>query len=143
MSALAEKRALSGVVDSQARGKALRARRLRLGIKSIRQLAMQSGVSREAVTAAEDGSASEDTYARLEAWFERFEEETGAAEKPADTSPGPRMVTFRLKGGDVDVVVEGPIEDIDALAATVERLLASSERKRAVESDESGDQPEE
>ena len=130
MSAAVEKQAVSGLVDSEGRGKAIRARRLRHGIKSVRQLAIQSGVSREAATAAEEGLASESTYARLEAWLDTFEEETGAADRPADTSPGPRMVTFRLPIGDVDVVVEGPIEDIDALAATVERLLTFERNKQ-------------
>ena len=137
MSAVAEKRAVSGLVDNVARGQAIRARRLRHGIKSVRQLAIQSGVSREAVTAAEEGLASESTYARLEAWLDAFEEETGAADRPADTSPGPRLVTFRLPIGDVDVVVEGPIEDIDALAATVERLLAFEQNKGQESEDDS------
>lgn len=119
-------------MNSEARGKAIKARRLRHGIKSVRQLAEQSGVSRVAVTAAEEGRASDETYDRLEAWFGRFEEETGAAapeSAPADTSP--HMVTIRgTRAGDVDVVVSGPIDDIEKLAATVERLLMATERKK-------------
>ena len=84
---------------------------------------MQSGLSREAVTAAEDGQASESTYARLEAWFDRLEEEASADEKPAI---GPRMVTISGARGDVDVFVSGPITDLDALTAVVERLLRSA-----------------
>ena len=110
-------------MDNVARGKAIKARRLRHGIKSVRQLAIQSGVYREGITAAEEGTAGDDIYERLEAWFDRFEEETGAsATEPA--AAGPRMVTLRRSQGDVDIVVEGPIDDLDALVATVERLLA-------------------
>ena len=131
MSAVAEKQAVSGLMSNETRGQAIRARRLRHGIKSVRQLAEQSGVSRVAVTAAEEGRASDETYDRLEAWLDRFEEETGANVKPAAAAPGPHMVTIRgTRGGDVDVVVEGPIEDIDALAAVVERLLLATEKKK-------------
>ena len=139
MSAVAGKRAVSGLVDNESRGKALRARRLRHGIKSLRQLAMQSGVSRGVVTAAEEGTATDEAYDRLEAWFDRFEEETGS-DRPADTS-SPHMVTIRgTRAGDVDVVVSGPIDDIDKLAETVERLLLATERKKAAE--EAPDSPE-
>lgn len=60
---------------------------------------------------------------RLEAWFDRLEEEASADEKPAT---GPRMVTISGARGDVDGVVSGPISDLDALAALVERLLRSA-----------------
>ena len=108
-------------VAGEARGQALRTRRLRLGIKSVRQLAMQSGVSRVAVTAAEDGQASESTYLRLESWLGKFDEETGSSEIAEETAP--QMVTIRGTRGHIDVVVSGPIGNLDALTETVERLL--------------------
>ena len=110
-------------VNRDARGRAIKTRRFRHGIKSVRQLAIQSGVSREAATAAEEGQASELTYERLEAWLDTLEEEAGADVKPAK---GPRMVTISGARGDVDVVVSGPISDLDALADVVERLLRSA-----------------
>jgi len=137
VSAVAEKRAVSGLVDNEARGKAIRARRLRHGIKSVRQLSIQSGIYREGITAAEEGTASEETYERLEAWFDRFEEETGANERPSEPAAGPRMVKIRgSRAGDVDVVVEGPIEDLEALGAMVERLLTATQRKKDEEAED-------
>lgn len=81
-------------------------------------------ISLDAIRSAEANTASDVTYGKLEAWFDAFEEEAGH-DVPARESPGdPHMVTIRgSRGGDIDVVVSGPVEDIDKLAATVERLL--------------------
>ena len=107
-------------MSDETRGHAIRARRLAHGIKSVSALAKASGVSRDAVTAAEDGTASTATYERLEAWLDRFEEESGADE-PED----PHTVTFTVEGlyGAAKVVVSGPVENADALRRQVEALL--------------------
>ena len=65
------------------------------------------------------------------------EEEAGPDEKPA---MGPRMVTISGARGDVDVFVSGPISDLDALAAVVERLLRSANwpSKRGARSNRAG-----
>lgn len=108
------------LMGTETRGHAIKARRLAHGIKSVHELARKSGVSREAVTAAERGDASKETYERLEAWLDRFDEETGS-DVPAD----PRVFTFRLEmAAGVVVAVSGPIDDIDKLMAPVERLMA-------------------
>ena len=106
-------------MSAETRGHAIKERRLRHGIKSVRQFAERSGVSRDAVTAAEAGLASPDTYDRLEAWLTAFEEETGT-----DVPQDPGVVTFRITGNlGVQVAVSGPVENLAELEAAVERLI--------------------
>lgn len=110
---------------SQTRGQRLRDRRLANGL-SVNQLHKASSVSREAIVKAEDGEASDLTYSRLETWFDNFEDETsGPVQTPAVAPDAdPHVVTFRLSGNfGVDVVVSGPVENIDELRETVERLM--------------------
>lgn len=121
------------VTDDQAgpeieRGHEIKRRRRSLGIKSQHALAQLTEkfnmkVSRDAIMAAESGRASRDTYERLTAFFDRFEEETGHDEpdvEPADSG----LVTFRVSGNfGVDVVVQGPVADVDELEKAVERLI--------------------
>lgn len=105
--------------DEQGRGAAIKRRRLALGIKSVREFAAQSGVSREAITAVESGasSASEQTYARLEAWLDGFEEETGHDDSD-------ELVEYRLSGDfGVSIVVKGPIGNMAELEGSAARLL--------------------
>lgn len=107
-------------MTDETRGHAIKRRRLALGIKSVRQVATKSGVSREAVTAAESGTASNETYDRLEAWLDTFEEETGHDVEPDDQG----VVTFRLSGSfGVDVALSGPVENLAELEASVRRLI--------------------
>jgi len=106
-------------MSNETRGKALRERRIARGIKSVRKFAEVTGVSRDAVTAAEEGTASAGTYERLEAWLDSFDEETGH-----DVAEPPGPVRFRLSGNfGVEVVVEGPVENIAELEASVARLI--------------------
>lgn len=109
-------------MSSETRGAAIKARRLVLGIKSVNQFAGLSGVSREAITAAEAGSASTGTYDRLESWLDRFEEETGNDE-PAEA----RNVVIELGEGRGRVVVRGPVEDLEKLSAEALRLFERGE----------------
>lgn len=103
---------------------------------SVSQLHREAKVSREAIDAAEAGTASEVTYARLEAWFDAFEEEVGV-DAPPPQAGDPHMVTIRgTRGGDIDVVVSGPIENIEQLAATVERLLRNTEERKSQAEDD-------
>ncbi|HEX6684342.1 MAG TPA: hypothetical protein VF062_16180 [Candidatus Limnocylindrales bacterium] len=108
----------AATLGGSARGLGVRRRRLGLGIKSVREFAERSGVSREAVTAAENGTASNRTYGRLEAWLNRAEhaDSAGAADQG--------QVEFRVSGGlGVDVVVRGPVADLAELEASVTRLI--------------------
>ena len=108
----------AATLGGSARGLGLRRRRLGLGIKSVREFAERSGVSREAVTAAENGTASNRTYGRLEAWLSRAEHAEAAEARDE------AQVEFRVSGGlGVDVVVRGPVADLDQLEASVTRLI--------------------
>jgi hypothetical protein len=117
-------------VDRKKRGQALHDRRLALGIKSVNELYKQSGISRDAITAAEAGSASVATYERLEAWFARFEEETGSDEPAA---PEIAMMEIEVSGDfGVKIVVRGPITDREALEQSARRII------RSIREDEDG-----
>lgn len=63
-------------VTEESRGQAIVRRRLALGIRSVREFEKAAGVSRPAITSAEEGHGSEATYQRLEAWLDRFEDDT-------------------------------------------------------------------
>ena len=103
-----------GLTDG-ARGEALRRRRLACGIKSVRELQQRSGISREAITSAEAGTASSATYERLDAWFARQE---AAADHP---SP---VVEFEVHSdAGVRVVVRGPMADAEELERSVARII--------------------
>lgn len=115
-------------VANEERGRLLRERRIRAGIKSIRAFVEATKrydmpVSREAITAAEEGRASDTTYDRLDAFLARWEEETGHDEdemKPDEAG----LVTFRVHGNfGVDVVVQGPVGDADEIERVVEKLI--------------------
>lgn len=106
-------------MNEESRGKLVQDRRKALGILSVREFATATGLSRNAITSAEAGSASEITYERLESWLDKFEHETGA-----DEPEEPKTVTFKLSGNfGVDVVVEGPVSNLAELEAAVEKLL--------------------
>jgi hypothetical protein len=101
-----------------ARGEALRRRRLACGIKSVRELQQRSGISREAITSAEAGTASAATYERLDAWFARQE----AAGPDSHSS----LVEFEVHSdAGVRVVVRGPISDAEELERSVARIIRS------------------
>jgi hypothetical protein len=99
------------------RGAALRQRRLTNGIKSVRALQQRSGVSRDAITSAEAGSASEATYQRLEAWFSRYE----MANAVNDLALA--QIEYEVQAADgLRVVVRGQLTDAEDLERTVARL---------------------
>lgn len=115
-------------------GDRVRARRERLGLDKL-HLAQEAGISRETLAAIEDGKGfRRSSLTKIERVLEALEAEAGMDAQPANTAaqPGdPHVVTIRgTRGGDIDVVVSGPIEDIDKLAATVERLLRTSEERK-------------
>jgi len=123
----------AGVSDD---GDRVRRRRERLGIDKL-HLAKEAGVSRETLAAVERGEGfRRSTLTKIERVLTALEEEAGfGTSPPAELGAGePHMVTIRgTRAGDVDVVVSGPIDDIDKLAATVERLLLATEKKKVDE----------
>lgn len=90
-----------------------------MGIKSLREFSRATGVARNAITAAEDGHGSEGTYQRLEAWLDRFDEETGQDAPPFQVE----QLTFVVEGKGVTVTVKGPIADREALKRDVADLI--------------------
>jgi transcriptional regulator with XRE-family HTH domain len=103
-----------------ARGQEIKRRRLKAGIKSLREFAEATGVSRNAITAAEDGHGSAGTYDRLEAWLDRFDEETGS-DMPAE--PSLEQLTFTVEGQEVTVTVRGPVADREQLKRDAAELF--------------------
>jgi len=99
------------------------------GLRSVREFAERTGLSREAVTKAERGEASEGTYQRLEAWLDAFDEEVGDDTSKREASGG--LVTFRAQGifGAADVTVAGPVENTAELAEQFARLLDNLRRR--------------
>lgn len=123
-------------------GDRVRARRERLGMAK-NELADMAGVSRDTLAAIEAGEGFRRTsLTKIERALDSIEQEVGIDAPPiavpAPGASGPHVVTIRgTRGGDVDVVVSGSIDDIDKLAATVERLLLATEKKK-VDEDENG-----
>lgn len=126
--------AQSGFVTND-RGAEIQRRLDRLNL-SDRDFERRTGVERKTLRRAiEQGDRTrESTWRSIEAALDQLEARFRGEPTPAgpkNEGAGPHMVTIRgTRAGDVDVVVEGPIEDIDKLAATVERLLLATERKK-------------
>ncbi len=100
------------------RGHQIRRRRQAHGIKSVLQFADKSGVSRDAITAAEAGTASAATYERLEAWLDRYDVETGS-----DDDGSHIIIRATIAAVGVEFAAEGPKSDRAELEAAVERLV--------------------
>ncbi len=104
--------------DRVARGAALRRRRLTNEIKSVRALHERSGVSRDAITSAEAGHASEATYQRLEAWFTRYELANAANDLAL------AQIEYEVQADEgLRIVVRGLLADAEELERAVARLI--------------------
>ena len=107
-------------VTNTGAGEAIKTRRKALGV-TVKALAERAGVDRGRLAAIEDGaSARTSTIGAIERALSDLEEEMGG---PYD-KPDRGLVTFRLSGNfGVDVVVQGPVENLDELEEKVERLI--------------------
>lgn len=94
-------------MSDEARGHAIKRRRLQLGIKSLREFADATGVARQTISRAEDGDTrtTETTFARLEMFLDRLEGQAGEAgmslvsqPQPGDVESGAGQITFRASG---------------------------------------------
>lgn len=118
-------------MSSETRGHAIKQRRETLGIFSGYEFERASErvgilVRRALLGKAESGEASDASYIKIETVLSRLEEEMGqespAAEPPA--SDDEKTVEFRLSGNfGVDVVVKGPVSDMNELEGAVARLI--------------------
>lgn len=112
-------------MSDETRGHSIKARRLALGIKSIREFKEATGISREALTAIEKGEGSDASMDRAEAWLDRMEEETGHDAPSSD----PIRLTFHDVYGIGEIIAEGPSDNPEALVAAVAQLLAEIRAK--------------
>lgn len=104
-------------LDNETRGAALAARREAAGITAV-ELEKETGIARQTIARAEKGQASKATYRQLEAWYDRFDEETGA------NAPSNGIIEFTVEGDfGVRVVVKGPIRDAEAIEQSVARIV--------------------
>lgn len=118
---------LEGVTDTGV-GKAIKARRVALGV-TVKALAEKAGVDRGRLAAIEDGAAARaSTIGAIEAALSRLEEEMSG---PYDQEQH-GLVTFRMSGDfGVDVVVQGPVENLAELEQSVDRLIQRMRAKDA------------
>lgn len=106
-------------------GDSVRGRRERLGLDK-RALADAAGVHRNTLSAIENGdSFNRSTLTKVERALESFEEEAGigAPPLPAVETPQQHHVIVRVKNDLGEVVVEGPVEDLEALQLNAVRAL--------------------
>jgi transcriptional regulator with XRE-family HTH domain len=112
-------------VTAEERGNAIKRRREAHGIRYLSEFADRTGVSREAVTKAERGEASEGTYQRLEAWLDAFDHEVGNDQASVE------QIEFTVEGDfGVKVTVKGPITDRAELEDSVTKIIRSIRGER-------------
>lgn len=104
--------------DETGVGARLQERRMALGL-TRKALADKAGVDRGRLSLIEKGASFHDaTVGAIERTLTQLEEEMGG---PYDRHG---QVTFRMAGNfGVDVVVQGPVENLSELEASVARLL--------------------
>lgn len=115
---------LAVVSDEDARAAAIKERRLRLGIRSQSAAAAEStrlgrSIDRGLISDAERGTASDDTYRRLDLFYDAFEEAIGD-----DDGVEGGTVTVQISGNfGVSATVHGPVGDLEELQALATALI--------------------
>jgi transcriptional regulator with XRE-family HTH domain len=129
-------------MSNEIRGKALRERMLALGLDESK-LARATGKDRGTLRRAFAGNASDITYEQLEVWFDREERKNNAddvvailnggskppAQAPAEEHHEQQHVMIRIEEGGT-VVVDGPPENMEALADLASRLIREMRASR-------------
>lgn len=113
------------------RGEAIKRRRLGHGIKSLREFADKTGVSREAITNAEEGLASSGTYDRLEAWLDSYEHAISSERE--DLEEAAQVIEIHILGlyGVEELVIKAPPSESErAQEMAVELLRRAAARQR-------------
>lgn len=130
---------------SASRGEQVRARRIRLGM-GVKPLAIRAGVDRGTLAALEAGDerVQEITFTKVQRALDELEEEMGIEGPPATIVPDkdpatPGLIRFKVEGayGFDAIVVEGPVENVDELVASVEKIMRNIQGRRAENSQDS------
>lgn len=117
-------------MSNETRGKALRERMLALGLDESK-LSRATRKDRGTIRRVFAGTAADLTYDQLEVWFDRQERKDNADDVAAILNGhGPQVgggdhehhVVIRIEEGGT-VVVDGPPENMDALAELATRLM--------------------
>lgn len=121
-------------MSDEARGHAIKRRRLQLGINSLRDFADQTGVARQTISRAEDGDTrtTETTYARLEMFLERLEAQQSVSDgtTPALVSSQPEPAGVVESGtGQISFRASG----VSSEAFSIDELIVDSTAEHADE----------
>ena len=129
MSAATQPVGLRLVDDNAETGRRIRERRTALRM-TVKDLAARAGVDRGRLAKLEAGDSSvrSTTIGAVEAALTEVEQLTSPLPpQPADEG----VVEFRVTGNfGVDVVVKGPVRDLPALEASVNRILSRMQSER-------------
>jgi hypothetical protein len=115
-------------MSDDARGAAIKRRRLDLEIDSLHQFHEATGLDRRTLARAEEGEASSKTLDWIEAWLSREEAVRSGGGTPADPEGSTTLkVTLHNVYGVGEMIVEGPHDPdelADAVAKIIDRLQA-------------------
>jgi hypothetical protein len=132
------------VADSE-RGQRIQERLDKLRI-SDRQFQERSGIDRKTLRRAVAGGehVRESTYRAIESWLDRLERIAagfdGLKDEPEPEPQGQGIVKYRLKGDfGVDLLVEGPVDNLAALEASVVRMMREMRAATSADPDEPQD----
>lgn len=125
------------VSDDESRGEAIKRRR-KAHRMSVNALAMRADMDWKTVNRAENDhpGTQPETYDWLERKLNEYDHEAGSdlpqISPPAQSAPESHLVRFKLSGNfGVDVVVEGPVENLDELQDSVQKLLRQMQQSPA------------
>jgi predicted transcriptional regulator len=121
----------SATVGNEEKGRAIRDRRVGLAL-TVKDLAARASIGRDTLAKLEAGDpnvrpvtvgAVERALDEVEAFWKR----EGVTVEEAS---GDRIVEFRVSGNfGVDVVLKGPVDDLPAMEAAVNRLVARMQQE--------------
>ncbi len=124
-------------MSKEARGHPINMRRIANRINSHLEFAEAPGLARQTIARAEEGDprTTETTFARLEAFLDKFDHETSSEAEDAAAAAGngngdDQVVEYRLSGDfGVDLIVKGPVSNIAEMEASIGRLLGRMRAK--------------
>jgi len=122
-----------GPIDPEklARGQAIKAKRLALGVTSLREFEEASGMDRGTIGRAEKGNASPGTYDRLEAFLDDLDERMSSerGEVSAEVAPDTIELTVSIGALDWSATVKGPRDMPEVLTQQLAELMKTAMRE--------------